>query len=194
MLPSKDLEEPQLKCICPPHYTGEHCETPVNVCKNQCFNGGICIISYAGVPQCTCKSGFTGSRCQNCAKLSCMNGGTCVKDDGKEKCLCTVGYYGKSCEHQSTCSQYCQNGGTCRVGAKQPSCICPPLYTGKKCEIDLCANNEPGCEQRCSCKNQGVCQTIGQREICSCKDMWGGEHCEVSFFIVLQFEVFISFF
>lgn len=185
MLPTKDLEEPQLKCTCPLPYIGDRCQIPVDVCKNLCFNGGVCYISHAGVhsvPQCSCKSGFTGRRCQHCAKLTCLNGGTCIREDGKDKCLCAVDYYGNSCEHRNTCSQYCLNGGTCRVGAKQPSCICPPLFTGKKCEIDLCAGNNPdyGCDQRCTCKNEGVCQTIGQRGICNCKDMWGGEHCEVS--------------
>lgn len=124
-------------------------------------------------------------RCQNCPRLTCQNGGTCIKEEGKEKCHCMTGYYGKACEHRSNCtSQYCLNGGTCRMGTKQPSCICPPLFSGKKCEIDLCAGNDPvlGCSERCSCKGHGVCQMVGQEQLCNCRDEWGGENCEVSFY------------
>lgn len=190
-----DTSPPQLKCICPPHYTGERCETPINICKNQCLNGGICYISHVGVPQCNCKSGFTGSRCQQCAKLSCLNGGTCARNDGKEKCLCASGFYGKNCEHSTECNdndnnnQYCMNGGTCRMGInqqqQQPSCVCPPFYTGRKCEVDLCSGNNPayGCDAKCSCKNQGSCQMLDSKLLCNCTKLWGGEHCEVSNFI-----------
>lgn len=141
-------------------------------------------MSHAGVPQCSCKSGFTGSHCQNCAALSCFNGGTCVRGgDGKEKCLCNAGYYGKNCEHHRLGCNSCSNGGTCLVGAnEEESCVCPPLFTGKKCEVDLCASNNPayGCKGRCTCSNGGVCELVGQKEVCSCRDVWGGEHCEVS--------------
>lgn len=170
-----------LKCICPPHYTGEHCEIPINICKNHCFNDGICYISRTGVPQCSCKAGFSGTRCQNCAKLTCQNGGTCIKDDnGKEKCLCGVNYYGKMCEHHSNCSQFCLNGGTCRLGAKQqPMCVCPPSYSGKKCENYWC--DSKFCNNRCNCGKGGVCQTVADNVVCRCFYEWIGEHCDVSY-------------
>lgn len=52
-----------LRCSCPPQWTGERCEIPVNVCSNRCFNGGTCyVLPPPGVPQCSCKPGFTGLR------------------------------------------------------------------------------------------------------------------------------------
>ena len=159
---------PPLRCNCAPQWTGERCETPVNVCEGRCYNGGTCFIPKPGIPVCNCPSGFSGSRCQNCAQLVCENGGVCAKGEHKDTCKCPVGYMGRHCENsvcgkngtpvptamgvkcsclpgyggdkceQDKCYQHCFNGGTCRMGAKQPECVCTKFYGGRRCQVDLC--------------------------------------------------------
>ncbi|CAF0703504.1 unnamed protein product [Brachionus calyciflorus] len=57
-------------CICPSGYSGQFCETlsKTNRCSQiQCLNNGTCSETLTGVTPtayCTCKPGFTGSRCE----------------------------------------------------------------------------------------------------------------------------------
>lgn len=127
------------------------------------------------------------NRCQNCPNLTCRNGGTCIRENGKEKCLCPPGYHGKLCE-QDTCFQHCQNGGTCMKGSKQPSCVCSPYFSGRRCEIDLCAGPSPPdkCELQCACKNGGICEVVNGGQLCRCGDVWGGLKCEVRLITILN--------
>jgi low-density lipoprotein receptor-related protein 1 (alpha-2-macroglobulin receptor) len=208
--PHSPGSQPPLRCNCAPQWTGERCETPVNVCDGRCYNGGTCFIPKPGTPFCNCASGFTGSRCQNCAQLTCENGGVCVRDDLKESCKCAVGFKGRHCENSicgkngtpvptplgvkcsclpgyagDKCEQdrcYCQNGGICRMGAKQPECKCPKLYGGRRCEVDLCREPDAPkeCSERCACGNNGTCVVMSGKPVCKCPKPWGGLDCEVS--------------
>ncbi|RZC36598.1 hypothetical protein BDFB_006986, partial [Asbolus verrucosus] len=179
--------QPPLRCSCSPQWTGERCETPVNLCEGRCFNGGTCFVPKPGLPVCNCRAGFAGPRCQNCAGLACENGGVCAKEGPKETCKCPRGYRGRSCEtsvcgkngapvvtpggircscspgyagdncEQVSCYQLCQNGGVCRTGGKQPECECPRFYGGRRCEVDLCAGPEPPEE----CADKCTCRNNG---------------------------------
>lgn len=185
--PHSPGSQPPLRCSCGPQWTGERCETPLNLCEDRCYNGGTCFIPKPGIPVCNCKSGYSGARCQNCAHLVCENGGVCVKDGFKETCKCPAGYKGRHCEthicgkngtpvlitngvrcnclpgftgercDQETCDLQCLNGGTCKLIGKQPECQCKDLYIGKTCERDLCQGENPPK----LCKTNCNCQNNG---------------------------------
>ena len=50
-------------CLCPPGYTGHHCQHRRDQCQpNPCHHGGVCHQEEGGV-SCTCRRGFSGSLC-----------------------------------------------------------------------------------------------------------------------------------
>lgn len=192
---------PPLKCHCPSQWTGDRCEKPVDVCENRCHNGGNCTVLRIGIPQCHCKPGFVGLRCQNCQNLVCENAGFCTKENDTEYCSCQSGYRGVNCEisicgkyrkpvmsthewkcecppgyngekcDKRTCDLNCLNGGTCKMGNKQLECVCPKNFEGRRCEKSVC---------NATCKNGGKCLVVNMRTICMCTAEWGGYYCEVS--------------
>ena len=38
-----------------------------------------------------------------CEPNPCLNGGECVEENGKAKCICPVGYAGDKCEGMANC-------------------------------------------------------------------------------------------
>lgn len=201
-----DGQPPPLRCNCPPLYTGERCETPVSHCDSECYNGGTCTEISTGSPTCTCRSGFTGSKCQNCEKLTCQNGGICTKIDGKDACKCPDGFEGAECQIES-CQNYCGSHGTCMKSSNGIRCKCDPGYTGLRCDRDACykhcqnggtcriGTKQPQCVcspafagRRCEielctihCKNNGTCvRMYNGIQVCKCPEQWGGSTCDVS--------------
>lgn len=163
-------EQPPLRCNCLPQWSGERCETPVNVCEGRCHNGGTCYTTRAGLPVCNCKSEFSGHRCQICAKLECLNGGVCSKANGEEKCACPDGYEGLKCEIES-CNFSCGDHGTCITDANlKPYCKCVHGYSGQRCEHDACYNH---------CLNGGSCKIGVKQPECICPPFYSGRRCEI---------------
>ncbi|RHZ87101.1 hypothetical protein Glove_40g11 [Diversispora epigaea] len=115
-----------------------------NTCQDECGSGGYC----SGNNTCTCKPGFTGSRCEQCVS----------------------GFWGPNCEACSTTcgspAQFTCNDGVSGTG----KCKCTKGFMGASCNI--CAPGFYGdgnnC-QACDCGTGGICD---QQGICSCISGW----------------------
>ncbi|NXJ95515.1 CELR2 protein, partial [Corythaixoides concolor] len=95
---------PGLRCRCPPGFTGDYCETEIDLCySGPCGSNGRCR-SREGGYTCECHEDFTGERdhCElsarggRCAPGVCRNGGTCLNLlVGGFRCQCPPGHYEK---------------------------------------------------------------------------------------------------
>ncbi|KAK7121465.1 hypothetical protein R3I93_022530 [Phoxinus phoxinus] len=91
-----------LRCRCPDGFTGDYCETEVDLCySGPCQNNGKCRSREGGFT-CECSQDFTGERCEvntrsgRCVPGVCRNGGRCVDLlVGGFLCQCPDGEYEK---------------------------------------------------------------------------------------------------
>ncbi|XP_075907847.1 cadherin EGF LAG seven-pass G-type receptor 1 isoform X3 [Nelusetta ayraudi] len=91
-----------LRCRCPLGFTGDYCETEVDLCySGPCKNNGRCR-SREGGYTCECLEDFTGDHCEvnassgRCVPGVCKNGGRCVNRlAGGFMCECPAGEYEK---------------------------------------------------------------------------------------------------
>uniref|UniRef100_A0A3Q3M9M0 Cadherin, EGF LAG seven-pass G-type receptor 3 n=1 Tax=Mastacembelus armatus TaxID=205130 RepID=A0A3Q3M9M0_9TELE len=89
-----------LRCRCPVGFTGDYCETEINLCySNPCLNGGVCARREGGYT-CICREDYSGDRCEfdrrqgRCVPGVCRNGGTCRElSGGGFRCECPAGGY-----------------------------------------------------------------------------------------------------
>ncbi|XP_061583050.1 cadherin EGF LAG seven-pass G-type receptor 2 isoform X2 [Cololabis saira] len=89
-----------LRCRCPTGFTGDYCETEIDLCYSKpCGAHGVCRSREGGFT-CECFEDYTGERCElssrsgRCAPGVCKNGGSCVNLlVGGFKCECTPGGY-----------------------------------------------------------------------------------------------------
>uniref|UniRef100_A0A665WXR0 Cadherin EGF LAG seven-pass G-type receptor 1 n=1 Tax=Echeneis naucrates TaxID=173247 RepID=A0A665WXR0_ECHNA len=91
-----------LRCRCPLGFTGDYCETEIDLCySGPCKNNGRCR-SREGGYTCECLEDFTGEHCElnassgRCVPGVCKNGGKCVNRlAGGFMCQCPPGAYEK---------------------------------------------------------------------------------------------------
>ncbi|KAM9407050.1 cadherin EGF LAG seven-pass G-type receptor 1-like isoform 5-T5 [Salvelinus alpinus] len=91
-----------LRCRCPAGFTGDYCETEIDLCySGPCRNNGKCR-SREGGYTCECQEDFTGEHCEvnarsgRCVPGVCKNGGKCVDLlVGGFMCQCPPGEYEK---------------------------------------------------------------------------------------------------
>ncbi|KAM7402101.1 hypothetical protein PAMP_017369 [Pampus punctatissimus] len=91
-----------LRCRCPTGFTGDYCETEIDLCYSKpCGAHGVCR-SREGGYTCECFEDYTGERCElssrsgRCAPGVCKNGGLCINLlVGGFKCECPPGGYEK---------------------------------------------------------------------------------------------------
>uniref|UniRef100_A0A8C2Z8K1 Cadherin EGF LAG seven-pass G-type receptor 2 n=1 Tax=Cyclopterus lumpus TaxID=8103 RepID=A0A8C2Z8K1_CYCLU len=91
-----------LRCRCPTGFTGDYCETEIDLCYSKpCGVHGVCR-SREGGYTCECLEDYTGESCElsslsgRCAPGVCKNGGSCVNLlVGGFKCECPPGGYEK---------------------------------------------------------------------------------------------------
>lgn len=193
-------------CHCPSDWKGSRCEIPSTACEvsflminkkklfkfllpfqNKCLNGGTCHYEAHDngslSETCVCPTKFSGSRCEICDAIECLNGGTCRNSGTLEKyrCICPDRFKGLFCE-TDRCADYCKNGGTCSIRpVTGPMCICDNNYSGERCENDdlclHCGTNSANC--LIECKNNGYCRKDSEGvESCVCVGDWSGNVCE----------------
>ncbi|XP_029969262.1 cadherin EGF LAG seven-pass G-type receptor 1 isoform X2 [Salarias fasciatus] len=91
-----------LRCRCPLGFTGDYCETEIDLCfSGPCQNNGRCR-SREGGYTCECMEDFTGEHCElnassgRCVPGVCKNGGECVNRlAGGFMCQCLPGEFEK---------------------------------------------------------------------------------------------------
>ncbi|XP_058856059.1 cadherin EGF LAG seven-pass G-type receptor 3-like isoform X1 [Acipenser ruthenus] len=91
-----------LRCRCPPGFTGDYCDTEINLCYSKpCLSGGVCARREGGY-SCICREGYTGEHCEvdsragRCVPGVCGNGGTCTElPEGGFRCDCPSGGFEK---------------------------------------------------------------------------------------------------
>lgn len=140
---------------CPFGYEGDGrtCSLSTTRPNQQCSDSTICnenaqCVQYPnGLPQCICKSGFSGngfgaSGCvavlvDQCAQLNCRNGGTCLKNATGAYCTCPAGTSPPFCDRivDPCIPNPCLNGGTCnsRRFGRFFTCSCVSGFTGRIC-------------------------------------------------------------
>ncbi|XP_071101363.1 uncharacterized protein [Haliotis cracherodii] len=131
-------------------------------CVNECGCAPLGTQTCNKTTGCSCKSGFTGDKCQSdineCSSVVCPTNSDCINAPGSYYCDCHTGYQDSGngrCEDineclsttVSVCDHVCNN----TIGSYLCSCNKGFVLEGKgTCnDIDECALGTSGCPQKC---------------------------------------------
>lgn len=177
----KDVEK---KNCCPGYWGSDCAECPENA-DRPCNNNGICSDGLWGNGTCSCKDGFVGTACEDCAPnrygSTCSSVCTCVHGlctsglQGDGKCTCFSGYKGQDCDQEvPECSALrCQENSRCMEEAMTGKlvCKCMPGYqsSGTQCiSINPCVRQV--CHAHATCAHTGP-----NMHICACAEGYSGD-------------------
>ncbi|KAL9966411.1 hypothetical protein ACROYT_G024478 [Oculina patagonica] len=166
--------EDKINCQLSPWSEWSACSTPCGVLGTQSSSRDREVLEeYGG----TCTSTFQKTRA--CLQLSCMNGGSLLKDG---RCSCLEGYSGVCCDREkmncqlSIWSEWGPCSTPCGVSGTQSSSrhrIIMEQYGG------TCTSNfrrTRACPELTSCLNGGTLQ----HETCSCAEDYSGSCCQIA--------------
>uniref|UniRef100_A0A8C5EYX8 EGF-like domain-containing protein n=1 Tax=Gouania willdenowi TaxID=441366 RepID=A0A8C5EYX8_GOUWI len=135
---------------------------------------------------CTCQTGFMGSRCEQdmdeCQASPCKNEATCVNTEGSFFCRCQDGFTDTICSaDEDECLKVeCQNGGSCVATQEGYRCYCAPGFEA----IFIMAKIIVWCPRATAspchgvpCGNNGVCYDLWSDYFCECKIPFTGRNC-----------------
>ena len=134
-----NLNGGQYRCMCPPTYTGIHCDEDIDECKvfpSICRNGGTCVNEIGGY-RCYCPTGWTGATCakaiDHCLSQPCQRNGTCIHRMDGFQCRCSSAYTGDVCQYDidECLVNPCLNNGTCYNHIGGFHCRCVKGYFGR---------------------------------------------------------------
>ncbi|KAK6314887.1 hypothetical protein J4Q44_G00144160 [Coregonus suidteri] len=177
----KQVDEPR----CCPGYWGPDCiECPEDALR-PCSNNGVCSEGMGGNGTCSCKPGFVGTACEDCADnlygSTCSSACTCVHGlcnagiHGDGICTCFSGYKGPKCDLElPECSSLlCPQNTRCMQGALDGSlrCQCLPGY---QTSGDQCISINPCLQQ--VCHSHATCAHVGpNKHSCTCAQGYSGD-------------------
>lgn len=124
-----------IRCVCPPGYSGQFCETKESECRaSSCQHGGTCVQGDGGYT-CTCAVGYQGEHCElsECALVGACLHGTC---NGQGGCTCSTGWQGSACDqnvNECAAGTPCLHAGQCTDTQGGFTCACTTGYDGVTC-------------------------------------------------------------
>ncbi|EFC47500.1 predicted protein [Naegleria gruberi] len=148
-----------------------------------CNGNGNCTAAN----NCTCKDGFSGTRCQTIRQCSnidfndptvCSGKGSCVSNNN---CECLTGYTGSQCQNVMKCytipfndPSVCSGKGQCIASN---NCSCIQGFSGTKCQNDDSIFTCFGFNSTnpLVCSGNGNCTSNGN---CTCKEGFSGTKCQ----------------
>ncbi|KAM3858894.1 stabilin-2 [Diretmus argenteus] len=177
----KEVEEKR----CCPGYWGPDCIECPEHADTPCSNNGVCSDGMGGNGTCSCKDGFAGTACEDCAANrygpTCRSVCTCVHGvcntglHGDGKCTCFSGYKGPNCDQElPECTALkCQQNSRCMEEALTGTllCSCMPGYQSSGTQ---CISINP-CLQRV-CHLHATCVHTGPNtHLCTCAEGYSGD-------------------
>ncbi|XP_071400423.1 stabilin-2, partial [Centroberyx affinis] len=177
----KEVEEKR----CCPGYWGPDCIECPEHANSPCSNNGVCSDGMGGNGTCSCKVGFAGTACEDCAPdrygPTCSSVCTCVHGlcntglQGDGICTCFSGYKGPNCDQElpECAALSCQQNSRCMEEALTGKlvCSCMPGYQSSGTQ---CISINP-CLQRV-CHTHATCVHTGpNKHLCACAEGYSGD-------------------